>query len=162
MSRRARKIKKSIGRIKKIMPDNRYNSLMISKFVNHLLIQGKKSVAERVIYDALDIIKEKTNENPLEVFEKACDNIRPSVEVRSRRVGGATYQVPAEIRPERKQALVFRWLKDYSSQRKEKSAAAKLAGELLDAYNNTGACIKKKIDVFKMAEANKAFAHYKW
>jgi len=160
MSRRKRKI--SANRFRRILPDTVYNNILLSKFINALMKSGKKSTAKNVVYKALEIIKEKTNENPIEVFEKAFDNIRPTVEVRSRRVGGATYQVPVEIRPERKQALVFRWLREYSRARKEKSMPAKLAGELIDAYNNTGACIKKKTDVFKMAEANKAFAHYKW
>ncbi|HPP87529.1 MAG TPA: 30S ribosomal protein S7 [bacterium] len=160
MSRRASKKEKQNQ--KKLIGDSKYNSLLIAKFINNMMKQGKKSTAEKVVYKAFDIIREKTNENPVEIFEKAFDNIRPTVEVRSRRVGGATYQVPVEIRPERKQALVFRWLREYALARKEKSAAAKLAGEILDAYNNTGACIKKKNDVFKMAEANKAFAHYKW
>ncbi|MBP7653457.1 30S ribosomal protein S7 [Candidatus Dependentiae bacterium] len=160
MSRR--KQKGIATKVKRVLPDSKYNSLLITKFINHLQKQGKRSTAENVLYKALDIIKEKTSENALEIFEKACDNIRPTVEVRSRRVGGATYQVPADIRPERKQALVFRWLREYSMARKEKSMPAKLAGEIIDAYNNTGSCIKKKTDVFKMAEANKAFAHYKW
>jgi small subunit ribosomal protein S7 len=149
-------------KVKTLLPDSKYNSLALAKFIRYMMKDGKKSTAEKVVYSALDIIKEKTNEEPLEIFEKACDNIRPTVEVRSRRVGGATYQVPVEIRPERKQALTFRWLKQYSLERKEKKAGEKLAGELIDAYNNTGACIKKKTDVFKMAQANKAFAHYKW
>ena len=159
MSRRKRK---GAGKLKSILPDTRYNSLVISKFINNIMDSGKKNTAEVAFYKAMDIIKEKTNENPADIFEKAIDNIKPTVEVRSRRVGGATYQVPVEIRPERKQALCFRWLKDFSRARKEKSFPAKLAGEILDAYNNTGSCIKKKTDVFKMAEANKAFAHYKW
>ena len=159
MSRRKRK---GANKLKSILPDTRFNSLVISKFINNIMASGKKNTAEVAFYKAMDIIKEKTNENPAEIFEKAVDNIKPTVEVRSRRVGGATYQVPVEIRPERKQALCFRWLKDFARARKEKSFPAKLAGEILDAYNNTGSCIKKKTDVFKMAEANKAFAHYKW
>ncbi len=158
----SRRKNKGSSKLKELLPDTKYNNLLLAKFINNIMKSGKKNTAEQAIYKALDIIKQKTNENPMEIFEKAFDNIKPAVEVRSRRVGGATYQVPVEIRPERKQALCFRWLKDYSRARKEKSFPAKLAGEILDAYNNTGSCIKKKTDVFKMAEANKAFAHYKW
>jgi small subunit ribosomal protein S7 len=158
MSRRKRKVNKS----RKILSDAKYDSLVLSKFINHIMLDGKKAKAEKIVYNAFQILQQKTNEEPLEVFEKAVDNIRPTVEVRSRRVGGATYQVPVEIRPERKQTLVFRWLTDFSRKRKEKSMSEKLAAEILDAYNNTGACIKKKTEMFKMAESNKAFAHFKW
>lgn len=123
---------------------------------------GKKSVAESIVYGALDILGQKTGESPLTVFEKAMDNVRPHVEVKSRRVGGSTYQVPTEVRPNRRTALAIRWIISYSSKRGEKSMANKLAGEFLDAYNNRGSAVKKREDTHKMAEANKAFAHYRW
>ena len=147
---------------REIIPDSRYNSRLVSKFVSCVMQDGKKSVAESIVYGALDILGQKTGESPLAVFEKAMDNVRPHVEVKSRRVGGSTYQVPTEVRPNRRTALAIRWIISYSSKRGEKSMANKLAGEFLDAYNNRGSAVKRREDTHKMAEANKAFAHYRW
>ena len=148
--------------VRPVLNDSVYNSELISRFVNKMMYQGKKSKAEGVVYGALDKIKEKTGENPLEVFQKALENVKPDIEVRSRRIGGATYQVPVEVRPERQLSLAIRWLLAYSRDRHEKGMANKLANELLDAYKNTGSSVKKKVDTHKMAEANKAFAHFRW
>ncbi len=156
MSRKSKAIKKEIE------PDAVYNSELISRFVNKMMYNGKKSKAEKIIYSAMDIIKEKTGENSIEVFEKALDNVKPDIEVRSRRIGGATYQVPVEVRVERQLSLAVRWILSYSRDRNEKNMAMRLAGELLDAYNNSGSSVKKKMDTHKMAEANKAFAHFRW
>lgn len=145
-----------------ILPDPKYNSKIVSKFINVMLEDGKKSIAERIFYGAFDIIKEKTGQDPLKVFKTALDNVKPVIEVKPRRVGGATYQVPVEIRPQRRTALALRWIIKYARERNEKTMKERLAGELLDAFNNTGASIKKKEDTHKMAEANKAFAHYRW
>ena len=145
-----------------IIPDSRYNSMLVAKFVNNLMKKGKRSVAQSILYGSFDIIKEKTKQDPLAVFQKAVDNVKPVVEVKSRRVGGSTYQVPTEVRPSRRQALSIRWLINYASERGEKTMASKLAGELMDAANGRGATIKKKEDTHRMAEANKAFAHYRW
>jgi len=148
---------------KRIEPDHRYKSIMVSKFINNLMLDGKKSVASNIFYGAMDIVADKVKEaEPVEVFEKAMDQVRPRVEVKSRRVGGATYQVPIEVRPERRNALAIRWLVDFSKKRSGRSMAEKLAGELIDAFNNRGAAVKKKDDTHRMAEANKAFAHYRW
>lgn len=148
---------------RQIDPDPRYNSILVSKFVNGLMQRGKKSVARRIFYNAMDILDTRINEEePLAVFEKAMEHVRPKVEVKSRRVGGATYQVPIEVRPERRNALAIRWLVDFSKKRSGKSMAEKLAAELTEAYNNRGAAVKKREDTHKMAEANKAFAHYRW
>ncbi len=147
---------------REILPDPVYNSVVVSKFVNVLMERGKKSVAERILYSALEIVAKKTGEDPLEAFEKALNNIKPSVEVKSRRVGGATYQVPVEVPQNRRQSLAMRWLKTYSAARGERTMRDKLAGEIIDALNFRGAAIKKKDDVHKMAEANKAFAHFRW
>ena len=148
---------------REILPDPVYNDLIVAKFVNKLMIQGKKSKAYSSIYGALDQLREKVNgEEPLTVFKKALENCKPSLEVRSRRVGGATYQVPVDVRPSRRLALAMKWLIDYSRERGEKSMATRLAGELADAYANRGNAIKKKEDVHRMAEANKAFSHYNW
>ena len=144
------------------IPDSKYNNKLISKFIKSMMRDGKMSVAERMLYGAFDIIEEKTNESPLKIFEKAIDNVRPLIEVKSRRVGGSTYQVPTEIRPSRRTALGIRWIIGFSRKRPEKSMAKKLAGELLDAANNRGASAKKREDTHKMADANKAFAHYRW
>jgi small subunit ribosomal protein S7 len=144
------------------LPDPKFGSKLVSKFINCMMIQGKKGIAETSFYKAMDIIQKKTQKDPIEVFVQALENAKPLVEVKSRRVGGATYQVPVEIRPERRQALGIRWLVTNSRNRAEKTMFEKLAGELMDAYNNTGISIKKKEDTHKMAEANKAFAHYKW
>jgi len=147
---------------REILPDPKYGSKLVTKFINCMMMEGKKGVSETILYRAMDIIKERTQKDPIEVFVQSLENVKPLVEVKSRRVGGATYQVPVEIRPERRQALGIRWLVLNSRNRSEKTMFQKLAGELLDAYNNTGTSIKKKEDTHKMAEANKAFAHYKW
>jgi len=144
------------------IPDSKYSNKLISKFIKSMMLDGKKSVAERMLYDALDIIEKKTNESPVKIFEKAIDNVRPLIEVKSRRVGGSTYQVPTEIRPSRRTALGIRWIISFARKRPEKSMDRKLAGELLDAANNRGASAKKREDTHKMADANKAFAHYRW
>ncbi|MFH1092268.1 MAG: 30S ribosomal protein S7 [Pseudomonadota bacterium] len=145
-----------------VSPDPKYNSRLVAKFVNGLMRKGKKSIAERILYQAMDIIGQKTGEDPLPVFEKALENVRPMVEVKSRRVGGSTYQVPVEIRPERRSALSIRWIITHAKARGEKSMESKLASELMDAANGRGATIKKKEDTHRMAEANRAFAHYRW
>ena len=144
------------------LPDPKFGNVTLAKFMNHVMISGKKSVAERIIYGALDIIKEKLNRDPLEVFDVALENIAPLVEVKSRRVGGATYQVPVEVRASRRTALAMRWLVDYSRKRGEKSMPARLAGELMDAAQGKGAAVKKREDVHRMAEANKAFSHFRF
>ncbi|MFH2220149.1 MAG: 30S ribosomal protein S7 [Pseudomonadota bacterium] len=145
-----------------ILPDARYSSKLVSKFISSIMRDGKKSKAESILYEALDIIQEKTSESPLKIFEQAVDNVRPMIEVKSRRVGGSTYQVPTEIRPSRRTALGIRWILGFARKRSEKSMAKKLAAELLDAANKRGASTKKREDTHKMAEANKAFAHYRW
>lgn len=144
-----------------VIPDPKFGSQQLAKFINHVMISGKKAVAERIVYGALDIVKAKGGD-PLQIFEKALDNIQPLVEVKSRRVGGATYQVPVEVRPSRQQALSMRWLVEYSRKRGEKSMSQRLAGEMMDASDNKGAAVKKREDVHRMAEANKAFSHYRW
>jgi len=145
-----------------VLQDPVYNSKVVTRFVNKIMLDGKKSVAENIVYDAFDIIRAKTGKDPLEVFETAMKNVMPVLEVRARRVGGANYQVPIEVRPDRRFSLGIRWLVNYSRLRGEKTMRERLAGELMDASNNTGATIKKKEDTHKMAEANKAFAHYRW
>ncbi|MGQ9517942.1 MAG: 30S ribosomal protein S7 [Anaerolineae bacterium] len=147
---------------REIPPDVKYNSVMVAKFINKILQRGKKSLAERIVYQAMDIIAQRTGKPALEVFERAVREVMPVVEVRPRRVGGATYQVPVEVEPHRSMALAMRWLIQAARKRPGKSMAEKLANELLDAYNGTGASIKKKEDTHKMAEANRAFAHYRW
>ena len=139
-----------------------YNSVLVTKLVNSVMLDGKKGVAQKVVYDAFDIIKEKTGKEPLDVFTEALNNIMPSLEVKARRVGGATYQVPMEVRPERRQTLGLRWLTGYARKRSEKTMKERLAGEIMDACNNTGAAVKKREDTHKMAESNKAFAHFRW
>ncbi len=156
MSRRSTPAKREI------LPDPVYNSITITKFVNVLMERGKKATAERILYGALEIVAKKSGEEAIEAFQKAINNIKPSVEVKSRRVGGATYQVPVEVPQNRRQSLAMRWLKLYASSRGERTMRDKLAGEILDAMNFRGAAVKKKDDVHKMAEANKAFAHYRW
>ena len=145
-----------------VLPDPVYHSKTVTKFINKVMLSGKKSVAERVVYDAFETIREKTGNDPLEVFETAHKNVMPVLEVRARRVGGANYQVPVEVRPERRMTLGIRWLVNYARLRGEKTMDQRLSAELMDAANNTGAAIKKKEDTHKMAEANKAFAHYRW
>ena len=147
---------------RKIMPDPRYNSELVSRFIACIMSQGKKSTAEKIFYGAFDLIESKNGENPLDVFEKAMDNVKPAIEVKSRRVGGSTYQVPTEIRQSRRRALAIRWLIEFSKKRSEKSMSRKLAAELMDAANNRGSSVKKREDTHKMADANKAFAHYRW
>ena len=145
-----------------VLADPIYNSKIVTKLVNHIMKDGKKGTAQNIIYDAFDIIKEKTGEDAMVVFNKAMDNIKPALEVKSRRVGGANYQVPVEVKPDRAQALAFRWLAQYARLRNGHSMAENLANEIIDASNGTGASVKKKDDTHKMAEANKAFAHYRW
>ena len=145
-----------------VLADPIYNSKVVTKLVNHIMKDGKKGTAQKIIYNAFDIVKEKTGEDPMVVFNKAMDNIKPGLEVKSRRVGGANYQVPVEVKPERAQALAFRWLAQYARLRGGHSMAENLANEIIDASNGTGASVKKKDDTHKMAEANKAFAHYRW
>lgn len=145
-----------------VLADPIYNSKVVTKLVNHIMKDGKKGTAQKIIYNAFDIVKEKTGEDPMVVFNKAMDNIKPGLEVKSRRVGGANYQVPIEVRPERRQTLGLRWILAAARKRGEKVMAERLAGELLDAANNTGAAVKKREDTHKMAEANKAFAHYRY
>ena len=145
-----------------VLPDPVYHSKIVTKFINKVMLSGKKGVAERVVYDAFEIIRAKTGNDPLEVFETALKNVMPVLEVRARRVGGANYQVPVEVRPDRRMTLGIRWIVNYARLRGEKTMAERLSGELMDAANNTGASIKKKEDTHKMAEANKAFAHYRW
>jgi len=145
-----------------VLPDPIYNDKVVTKLINNIMLDGKKGVAQQIVYDAFDIIREKTGKEPLEVFEQALNNIMPVLEVKARRVGGATYQVPIEVRQDRRQALGLRWLTNYSRQRSERTMSQRLAGEILDAVNNTGNAVKKKDDTHKMAEANKAFAHYRW
>jgi len=145
-----------------ILPDPKFGSETLAKFINVLMLDGKKSVAERIVYGALDQVASKTKEDPVEVFTRALENIRPVVEVKSRRVGGATYQVPVEVRPQRRTALAMRWLVDAARRRGEKSMGARLASELMEAADNRGTAVKKREDTHRMAEANKAFSHYRW
>lgn len=148
--------------VREVLPDPKYNDILITKVINTLMYDGKKSTSEHNFYAALDLIEKKTGEEGIKVFKKAMNNIKPAVEVKSRRIGGATYQVPVEVRPNRKQSLALRWLRDYSRTRAGKNMVEKLADEIIDAANNRGGAVKKREDVYKMAEANKAFAHLKW
>lgn len=152
------------GKIAKrdVLPDPLYNSKLVTRLVNNIMLDGKKGVAQKIVYGAFDIVKEKTGKEPLECFEQALENIMPVLEVKARRVGGATYQVPMEVRPERRQTLGLRWLTSYSRSRSERTMCERLAAELLDALNGQGGACKKRDDTHKMAEANKAFAHYRW
>ncbi|MBX3025359.1 30S ribosomal protein S7 [bacterium] len=145
-----------------VLPDPKFHDRLVTKFVNAMMFGGKKSTAERIFYGALDIVAQRTKEDPLVIFRRSLDNVKPSVEVRSRRVGGATYQVPVEVRPVRRMSLGMRWLVSFARGRSEKSMADRLAGEIIDAANSRGAAIKKKEDTHRMADANKAFAHYRW
>lgn len=145
-----------------IIPDPKYNDRVVAKLVNVIMIGGKKSTAERALYGALDLVSQRANEEALKVLKKSLDNIKPMLEVKSRRVGGSTYQVPIEVRADRRMALAMRWLTRYASKRSEKTLTDKLAGEILDAFNNRGAAVKKREETHKMAEANRAFAHYRW
>ena len=155
-------MRKSRSTKREIKPDKKYNDVTLAKFINCLMLDGKKGIAEKAVYGALDILEEKVGSDGLEVFKKALNNVKPMLEVRSRRVGGATYQVPVEIRADRKTALAMRWIIDFARKRSDHTMAEKLAGELLLDYNKEGPAIKKRNDTHKMAEANKAFAHYKW
>jgi small subunit ribosomal protein S7 len=147
---------------RRINPDPKFKDKLIAKFMNAVMVDGKKSIAERIVYGALEVVRTRHKEDPLEVFKKAMDNVKPKLEVKSRRVGGATYQVPVEVRPERRVALAMRWLVSYSRDRGEKTMRERLAGELIDASQLRGNAVKKRDDTHKMAEANKAFAHYRW
>ena len=147
---------------REVLPDPIYNSVLVTKLVNSIMLDGKKGVAQKVVYGAFEIVEEKLCKNGLEVFQQAMENVMPAVEVKSRRVGGATYQVPIEVRPERRQTLGLRWLTNYSRARSEKTMKERLAGEIMDAANNLGSAVKKREDTHKMAESNKAFAHYRW
>ena len=147
---------------REVLPDPMYNSVLVTKLINGVMLDGKKGVAQKVVYDAFDLIQKKLDRNPLEVFTEALNNIMPALEVKARRVGGATYQVPMEVRPERRQTLGLRWLTNYARLRSEKTMKERLAGEILDAINGVGGAAKKRDDTHKMAEANKAFAHYRW
>ena len=147
---------------REILPDPKFGNQILAKFMNHVMVHGKKSVAEKIVYGALEAVEQKGHADPLEMFDKALEAIQPMVEVKSRRVGGATYQVPVEVRPARQVALAMRWLVDYSRKRGEKSMALRLAGEIMDAAEGKGAAVKKREDVHKMAEANKAFSHYRF
>jgi small subunit ribosomal protein S7 len=156
MSRRHRAVKRPV------LPDAKFGSQVLTRFMNVIMEQGKKSVAERIVYGALDIVRDKTGKDPIEVFREALDNVKPSVEVRSRRVGGATYQVPMEVRSERQQALAIRWLIGAARSRGERTMRSRVAAEILDAINGRGTAVKKREDTHKMAEANRAFSHYRW
>jgi small subunit ribosomal protein S7 len=145
-----------------LMPDPIYRSLLVTQVVNKVLQEGKRSLAERIVYDALDTIRDRTGADPVATLKRAIDNVKPQLEVKSRRVGGATYQVPVEVRPRRSTTLAIRWVVGYARQRREKSMAARLAGELMDAANGIGASVKRREDLAKMAESNRAFAHYRW
>lgn len=147
---------------REVLPDPVFHSVLVTKLTNSIMLDGKKGVAQKVVYDAFDIIEQKTGKSPLEVFTTALDNIMPSLEVKARRVGGSTYQVPMEVRPERRQTLGLRWLTNYARNRGEKTMKERLAGEIMDAANNTGSAVKKREDTHKMAESNRAFAHYRW
>ena len=156
MSRRRRAEKREV------LPDPKYGDRVVSKFMSCIMLAGKKSVSERIVYGALDVIEGKVSQDPVGVFHKALDNVKPAIEVRSRRVGGATYQVPVEVRDDRRQALAIRWLIDAARSRSENTMVERLSGELLDAANSRGAAVKKREDTHRMAEANKAFSHYRW
>ena len=154
--------RRSAVKKREIQSDPKYKDVLVSKFVSSLMRRGEKSLAERVLYNSLEIVREKAKDDPLDVFKRAMDNVRPVLEVKSRRVGGATYQVPMEVRSDRRVALAMRWLVGYARQRSEKSMSERLAAEFIDAANNRGNSVKKREDTHKMAEANKAFAHYRW
>ncbi len=145
-----------------VLPDPLYGSKLVTRLINNIMLDGKKGVAQKIVYDAFDIVKEKTGKEPVEAFEQALNNVMPVLEVKARRVGGATYQVPIEVRPDRRQTLGLRWITNYSRSRNEKTMRERLAGEIIDALNNTGSSVKKREDTHKMAEANRAFAHYRW
>ncbi len=154
--------RRRVAEKREVLPDPKYNSKLVNRFISLIIRDGEKSIAEGIFYGALEIVRDKTNSDPIKVMKAAVENVKPVLEVKPRRVGGATYQVPVEVKPQRKTALALRWMVDYARKRKEKTMRERLAGEILDAYNNTGASIKKKEDTHKMAEANRAFAHYRW
>jgi small subunit ribosomal protein S7 len=154
--------RKHRAEVREVLPDPKYSDILVTKFINCMMYDGKKSTSEAVVYEAFDLCEKKTGEEGIKVFKKAMNNVKPAVEVKSRRIGGATYQVPIEVRPNRKQSLAIRWIREYSRSRSGKSMIEKLADELIDAANNRGGAVKKREDVYKMAEANKAFAHLKW
>ncbi|SDD63210.1 30S ribosomal protein S7 [Rhodospira trueperi] len=156
MSRRRAAIKREV------LPDAKYGDKVVAKFINAVMLEGKKSVAERIVYGALDKMAARTSQDPVKMFHEAIDNVKPALEVRSRRVGGATYQVPVEVRPERRQALALRWIIDFARKRSETTMVDRLSGEFQDAANNRGGAVKKREDTHRMAEANKAFSHYRW
>jgi len=155
-------VRRSSAAKRDVLADPMYNSKLVTKLINNVMYDGKKGIAQKIVYDAFDIIREKTGKEPLEAFKEALENIMPVLEVKARRVGGSTYQVPIEVRAERRQTLGLRWLTLYARARSEKTMRERLAGEILDAINNTGSAVKKREDTHKMAEANKAFAHYRW
>ena len=148
--------------VREVLPDPLYNSKLVTKLINNIMLDGKKGVAQKIVYDAFEIVKEKTQRDPAEVFEQAMEAVMPALEIKARRVGGATYQVPMEVRPERRQTLAIRWIVASARKRSDRDMSNKLASELMDAYNNAGGAVKKKEDTHRMAEANKAFAHYRW
>jgi len=154
--------RRKVAEKRDIIADPKYKSIIAAKFINNLMMDGKRSVAERIFYKSLDIVESRTKQDSLKLFKRAVDNVKPLLEVKSRRVGGATYQVPVEVAPDRRLALSFRWIIGFARKRSEKTMADRLAGEIIDSANNRGASIKKKEDTHKMAEANKAFAHYRW
>ena len=156
MSRRRAAIKREV------LPDHKFNDIIIRKFMNRIMLDGKKSVSERIVYGAFDIVFEKTKKKPIEFFHEALDNVKPSLEVRSRRVGGATYQVPVEVRPRRAQTLAMKWVVDCAAKRNEKTMKERIANEIIDAFNNKGNAVKKREETHKMAEANRAFSHFRW
>jgi len=156
MSRRRAAIKREV------LPDHKYNNIVLAKFMNRIMLDGKKSVSERIVYGAFDIVFDKTNKKPIDFFNQALDNVKPNLEVRSRRVGGATYQVPMEVRPQRAQTLAMKWIVDSALKRNEKTMRERIANEIIDAHNNKGNAVKKREETHKMAEANRAFSHFRW
>ncbi len=155
-------MRRSAAEIRRVDPDPVYRSVLVTQVINKVLLKGKKDLARKIVYDALELVEKRANDDPTVVLKRAIDNLRPSVEVRSRRVGGSSYQVPVEVRPRRQTTLAVRWLVDYARRRRERSMTERLANEILDASNNTGAAVKRREDIHKMAESNKAFAHYRW
>ncbi len=155
-------MRRSAAEVRRVDPDPVYRSVLVTQVINKVLQQGKKAGAKRIVYEALELVEKRANDDPTVVLKRAIDNLRPSVEVRSRRVGGSSYQVPVEVRPRRQTTLAVRWLVDYARRRRERSMVERLANEILDASNNTGSAVKRREDIHKMAESNKAFAHYRW
>jgi small subunit ribosomal protein S7 len=155
-------MRRAPAEVRKLYPDPIYQSVLVTQITNKILLKGKKGAARRIVYSAMDIVEQRTGSEPLPILKRAIDNVRPTLEVRSRRVGGSTYQVPVEVRPRRAQTLAVRWLVDFARKRRESTMAERLANEILDAANRSGAAVKRREDVHKMAESNKAFAHYRW